>query len=117
MIEQQRGRIVCIASITATNPLPTSVVYSSTKFAVNGFMDCLHDELSMTDKDEFIKLTTVFPDFMNTRKELSDVLDEIDYVFPRLTPEKVADETVKGMLINKRKITVSEIGTLYFILR
>lgn len=117
MVNQKWGRIIAVCSVTAINPMPSSVVYSSTKFGVNGFMECLHDELSMTDKDEFIKLTTVYPDFINTRRELSDVLDKINYFFPRLTSERVADEAVNGMLMDKRKVIVCDINYLYLLLR
>lgn len=117
MIKQKRGKIIAVASTTAFNPIPSAVVYSSTKFGIDGFMECLSYELAMTDKDEFIQLTTVFPDFMNTRKELSDVLDQIDYIFPRLTPERVADEAVKGMQAGKSKIIVSDIKFMIRLVR
>lgn len=117
MIEQKRGKILSVSSITALQTMPSCAVYASTKFAVKGFMECLHDELCVVDRDEFITLTTVYPDFMNTRKELSDVLDEVDFIFPRLAPERVADEGIRGLLTNKKTVFCSDIKHLHFLMR
>lgn len=117
MIERKRGRIVSISSITAINTIPSAVVYSATKWGVDGFMSCLYDELSLYDLDEYIKLTTVYPDFTNTRKELAETLDQIKHIIPRLSPTRVADETVRGMLANKRQIYVSDITLAHLMLR
>lgn len=69
-------------------------------------MGALFDELCMDDADEFIKTTTVYPAFINTRRELSDLLDKTKEIAPRMTPTFVADAVVKGMLLNKRDITL-----------
>ena len=69
-------------------------------------MWALHDELCIDDSDKFIKTTTVYPWFINTRKELSDHLDSKNEMAPRMSAEYVADEVVKGMLLNKSDITL-----------
>jgi short-subunit dehydrogenase len=114
MIERRRGRIVSISSVTAHNPLPFSVAYSATKWGLHGFMTCLRRELLSNDQ-EFIKLTTIFPDFINTRKELSDVLDLIGLRTPRESPEYVADEAVKGVLNNMTDVIVSRVKAGVFV--
>lgn len=106
MIERKRGQIVAIASITAKMSLPLGITYSTTKAAVKNFMECLQEELYCYGHENFVKLTTVFPGFIATRKELTDVLDKTFELTVRLSPPEVADQIVKGMLANKRDITL-----------
>jgi all-trans-retinol dehydrogenase (NAD+) len=109
MIERKGGRIVAIASISAKLSLPLGITYSSTKYGVHGLMEALYDELCMDDYDEFIKLSTIFPYFVNTRKELGDILDSMEDQTPRLTPEFTADEIVKGVMANRRNIVITPV--------
>lgn len=106
MIEKKRGHIVAIASLGGKITFPLACAYCATKFGVKGFMSALFDEFCVDNTDQFVKLTTVFPAFINTRKELSDLLDQTDEIAPRLTPKYVADEIVKGILIEKSDITL-----------
>lgn len=106
MVERKRGKIVAIASMSAKLPMPLGVIYSTTKAAIKSLMNNLYEELHCYGDAKYIKLTTVFPGFIATRKELTDFLDKTVELAPRLSPEEVADETVKGMLSNKRDITL-----------
>jgi hypothetical protein len=56
------------------------------------------------DHDEFIHTTCVFPHFIDTRKELSDILDQMDGVGPRMSPSYVANEIVEAIKSNKKSI-------------
>lgn len=51
------------------------------------------------------KIMVFFKGFMNTRKDLIDLLDEMKDVIPRLSPEEGADRIIKAMLLNKRDIS------------
>jgi short chain dehydrogenase len=106
MIERKRGHIVGIASLGGKITFPLAIGYCATKFGVKGFMGALYDELCITKVDDFIKVTTVFPAFINTRKELGEILDQTKEVTPRMSPEYVADEVVKGILLNKIDVTL-----------
>jgi all-trans-retinol dehydrogenase (NAD+) len=106
MIERKRGHIVAISSVSGKITFPPAITYCASKFGVRGFMSALYDELCLKDHDEFIKLTTVYPAFINTRKELSDLLDGSNEITPRMTPEYVADEVVKAMLLNQSDVTL-----------
>jgi short-subunit dehydrogenase len=106
MIERKRGHIVGISSIAGKTTFPCAIAYCSTKHGVTGFMNALYDELCAFDDDEYVKCTTVFPNFINTRKELGDILDKLVEFIPRMTPEYVAEEVVKAMLTNKREINL-----------
>jgi all-trans-retinol dehydrogenase (NAD+) len=107
MIQKKKGKIVAIASFFARVTSPLATVYSATKFGVDGFMDALYDDLCMDDNDEHIKLTTAYPYFINTRKELGDLVDKLEVILPRMMPEYVADKVVEAVLMRKRKITIS----------
>lgn len=107
MIERRRGFIVAIASMIVQVTAPLATIYAATKYGVDGFMESLFDELCLDDYDHFIKLSTVYPYFIRTRKELTDVIDEIGDLFPGMTPEFVADQAVRGVLMNKRNIIVA----------
>ncbi|CAO1419751.1 unnamed protein product [Diamesa serratosioi] len=104
MIERKRGHICAISSISAKATFPNATVYCATKYAVDGFMNALFDELCADDYDEFIKLTTIFPYFINTRKQLTDVLDVIGAkeFTPRVMPKDAANQIVESIMLNKR---------------
>lgn len=108
MIERKRGHICAISSLSAKVTFPNGTAYCATKYAVDGFMNSLFDELCADDHDEFIKLTTVFPFFINTRKQLTDVLDVIstkEYT-PRVIPKDAANQIVESIMLDKRSAFV-----------
>lgn len=106
MIERKRGHIVGLSSLAGKIALPLGISYTATKFGVRGFMSALYDELCAFDHDEYVKVTTVYPSFVNTRKALGDVLDNTNEMTPRMPPEYVADKIVDGILRNKRDVTL-----------
>lgn len=106
MIERKRGHIIAISSLGGKVSFPLAVAYVSTKFGVDGFMSALFDELCLYNHEKFIKTTTVFPGFINTRKELGNILDEVGEIAPRMSSEYVADVIVKGILVNKKSLVI-----------
>lgn len=117
MIERKRGHIVGLSSLAGKISLPLGVAYSATKFGVRGFMAALFDELCAFDHDEYVKVTAVFPSFVNTRKELGDVLDHLNEITPRMPPDYVADKIVDGILRNKRDVTLPAGSNLLTLLK
>jgi short-subunit dehydrogenase len=117
MMERKRGRIMSICSVGAVITVPALNVYCATKFGLNGFMQGLGDELLVEDPDNHIKLTTVYPDIINTRKEAMDLIDKMNHFIPKLAPERVADEAVSGMLMRKEQVFVSNTLSLIFAMR
>lgn len=78
MIAKRRGHIVAIASMIAFYPTSRAVAYTTTKFAVKGFMEALNQEIR--EERYGIKTSTIFPHFVNTRKEMIEyVRDTIGY--------------------------------------
>lgn len=117
MIERRYGKIVSICSAVTLNPLPSAVVYTATKYGVKGFMNTLYDELCINDYDKFINLTTVYPDFMNTRKDLTDVLEKIKHIPLLITPARVADESIMAMKKRMRDAHVLDNYFTYFMVK
>jgi all-trans-retinol dehydrogenase (NAD+) len=72
MIKNRRGHIVAISSAAGITPGMRSITYSASKWGVRGMMMALQDELELDGLDDCIHTTTIFPWFINTRKELED---------------------------------------------
>lgn len=106
MIRRKRGKIVSISSMAAKVTMPVLSVYSATKYGVDGFMESMFDELCIDGYDEFIKLTTVYPYFILTNRDVENFLNKLKDPYPRNLPEKVAQKTVEGVLQRKRKIYI-----------
>lgn len=74
MIARKSGHIVAISSVMGYESTCRAICYAATKFAIRGLMDGLYD-LSRLDELN-IKVTTVFPPLVNTRKEFIDLFNE-----------------------------------------
>uniref|UniRef100_A0A4Y0BK46 Short-chain dehydrogenase/reductase 3 n=1 Tax=Anopheles funestus TaxID=62324 RepID=A0A4Y0BK46_ANOFN len=100
MKQRQRGYILAVSSILGCIPMPRTISYVATKFAVRGMMQALEREIAIDGFKETIFPATLFPTFIATRKELVDMLNELslDEKLTILTPEAVADTAVEGML-------------------
>lgn len=48
--------------------------YTTTKYAMRGFMEELRDEIRIAGMSKWVKTTTIFPFQLNTRKELVDAV-------------------------------------------
>lgn len=108
MIERKRGHICAICSLSAKVTFPNGTAYCATKWGVDGFMNSLYDEICADDYDEFIKLTTVYPFFINTRKQVTDLLETITTkeVTPIVSPKDAANQIVQSILLEKRNAVV-----------
>ena len=62
MIERRRGAIIFVASVAGSIGLPTSPIYSASKFGLRGFADGLRREVARRD----ISVTVVSPGFIQT---------------------------------------------------
>lgn len=85
-------------------------------FHFNDPVNALYDELCVFDHDDIVKLTTVYPSFINTRKELGDILDKVEEFTPRMTPEFVAGEIVNAVERNKRDLNLPFVGCAIHLL-
>lgn len=80
-------------------------------------VNALYDELCAFDHDHFVNVTTVYPSFINTRKELGEILDKVEEFTPRMAPEYVADEIVKAVKRNKRELDLPFGSGLFSLLK
>nr|XP_029723095.1 estradiol 17-beta-dehydrogenase 11-like [Aedes albopictus] len=106
MYVRQRGHIVTISSAAAYLSLGLMRHYTTTKYAMRGFMEELRDEIRLAGQSKWVKTTTIFPFQLNTRKELvTAVLNCREYFskLPVVDPMVAAQSIVRSIRINKRK--------------
>lgn len=134
MIRQRRGHIVGVASGFGLYPCGRGVTYTTSKFAVRGFMMSLNEELCYNNQSAYIKTTTIYPLFMATREELTDTwrklrcvlasvalpisrvidclvpipqsLSRMDELYLLLTPEWSAKVAIDGIRSNCEHLTI-----------
>jgi short-subunit dehydrogenase len=115
MVTRKRGNVVAICSLSAKVTVPCAVAYCSTKFGLDGFMEALYDEICFL-KQDFIKLTTVYPSYMNTSTNLEKVYRKIGNVH-FIKTENAANLIVKAMLVDKRKIYIPQVAKLTMLIK
>lgn len=76
MIERRRGHIVAMCSTAGLTGLPEGVLYATTKFGLKGFMESLALQFYVDGISDFIKTTTIFPYFVNTRPFIANVVSQ-----------------------------------------
>ncbi|KAL7026870.1 hypothetical protein ACKWTF_005211 [Chironomus riparius] len=104
MIEQKRGHILGICSSAGRHTLPLSVAYCASKFGTTGFYRSLYADLCMYEYNRFIKVTSAYPGFINTRNDLEKFLDDTSELIPRIEPDYAAEKIVNAMLFEKQEI-------------
>lgn len=102
MIERKRGHILTVASMCSFHPSPYAALYTGTKYFQRGFIDALREQIRQDKLSEYIKLTSIYPYFVATRKDLMDVAD---LRFPPITPEHVGHAAVDSLLRNKNSVS------------
>lgn len=75
MITRRSGLIVGISSMIAFYPVTMAVTYTTSKFAVKGFMDALNQE--SRQENWGVRTLTIFPHMCNTRKEVMDYVKKV----------------------------------------
>lgn len=103
MIDRGRGHIVAISSISALHAMPGAIIYSSTKYAVTGFMRALSEEVRQDGFSEYVKFTCVYPYFIPTRKDLTEAAN---LRFPAVSVEYVTRQIVKAIRTNKSDVVI-----------
>ena len=105
MIERSRGHIVNIASVAGKTAVPFNVIYSSSKHALVGFSWSLREEL----KPQGIGVSVVCPGFVSEAGMFADWSGSKNPpgMVQAVTPQKVADETIKAIEKNKAEVIVA----------
>ncbi|XP_053697283.1 estradiol 17-beta-dehydrogenase 11-like [Sabethes cyaneus] len=120
MYVRQKGHIVTIASAAAYLPVGLMRHYSTTKYAMKGFMEELRDEIKLAGHTKYIKTTTIFPFQLNTRRELVDAVLKMPFFsrLPVIDPDQAARSIVRSIRCNRRKAFAPDwfgVGLLTFI--
>jgi len=83
MIERQSGTVINISSLSGRNASAESGMYCASKYALNGFGECMFEDL----RDRGIKVSTIMPGFVVT-----DLTRDLDMDTQRMIrPEDIAD--------------------------
>ena len=93
----RNGVFVITISAMGKMAMPGFTLYSSTKFALNGFQEAVRME-----KEDNIQLTCIYP--VSTDTAFFDSPAEIERPWPVQTPEHVAAKTVKGIEKGKKRV-------------
>lgn len=83
--------------------MPGAVIYTSTKFAVQGFLQALYEELRQEGYGDVVHCTIVHPYFVSTR---NDLMAAVNLRFPAITINETANETVNAMLRNEQQVAI-----------
>lgn len=83
MKEQKSGHIVTISSLAAITGIPYNINYTTTKFAVRGFMESLAIDLYHQGYGNLINTTVVYPAIISTNDEVLRMFDLICNVFSK----------------------------------
>lgn len=100
MINAGKGHIVTVASLAGHSGTNKMVDYCASKFANIGMDEAMKVELMVQGLDAEISTTVVCPYYISTG--MFQGVQSL--VVPILEPEFVADETVKGILMNKPEV-------------
>jgi len=90
MLERRSGHIVVVSSVDGKKGLPMDAAYVASKFAVNGFMDVLRQELRGTG----VWATTVCPARVDTQMIASL---RVPMISAKIPPQRVARAVVRSL--------------------
>ncbi|XP_058834780.1 estradiol 17-beta-dehydrogenase 11-like isoform X1 [Topomyia yanbarensis] len=106
MAFRRKGHIISIASASSYLPVGRLCSYVASKYGVRGLMEAFNDELYFDGLHEEVFTTTVYPTFMNTRKDLINTLNTINILkrVPIISAKTIARTTVNAMLRNEQHV-------------
>jgi NAD(P)-dependent dehydrogenase (short-subunit alcohol dehydrogenase family) len=109
MLERRSGHIVAVSSVDGKKGLPPDTAYVSSKFALNGFMDVLRQELY----DTGVHASTILPARVDTPM-VQDL--RLPFVSPRIPPERVARAILRAVRAKRAEVVVPYVGPMALIL-
>ncbi|CAK9808916.1 Epidermal retinol dehydrogenase 2 [Anthophora quadrimaculata] len=105
MIHNRRGHIVCLSSMCGIYGVSQKVVYCSSKFAVRGLMEALHEELRLDSQLTNVRFTTIYPFYVDTGLA-RDPKYRFPFIFGILSPEYTAGEIIKAIRRNYTEYSI-----------
>lgn len=101
MLERNHGQIVAISSMSSMSGLSGISTYTAAKWATNGMMESLHNELRALKSA--VVSTTVCPYFIETNPEISK---HLELRLPEMPTSFVGEIVMNGILENRRIFSV-----------
>ncbi|KAL0124663.1 hypothetical protein PUN28_006493 [Cardiocondyla obscurior] len=105
MLMKGRGHIVAISSMCGIYGVPQKVAYCSSKFAIRGLMEALHEEVRLHERKPNIHFTTIYPFYVDTGLA-KDPKYRFPYLFGAVTPEYAAKEIIKAIRKNYTEYSI-----------
>ncbi|MBD3194840.1 MAG: SDR family NAD(P)-dependent oxidoreductase [Candidatus Lokiarchaeota archaeon] len=105
MKEQNQGHVITISSLAGIVPETYSSIYTATKFALRG----LDWTLALELKEYDIKVSTIFPDSVDTpmlEYEAKHGGSPLTFLHDPVPPEEVAEGVLKAILKDKIEVCV-----------
>jgi 2-dehydro-3-deoxy-L-rhamnonate dehydrogenase (NAD+) len=105
MVQQRQGSIICIVSIGGITALADSSLYSSSKFAMRGFLTAFHEEL----KNSGVKVSGIYPAAVDTPMLLHEAMNGgsvLNWLNEVQSPKAVATAVLKGIQTGAMEIYV-----------
>jgi all-trans-retinol dehydrogenase (NAD+) len=113
LVERPEAHLVNIASAAAFTGLPFGATYAASKWAVLGFSESIRLEL-LEQGRRHVRVTTVCPGYVGTGMFEGARALRLTRI---LTPERVADLTVRAVLANREMVMAPWVVALGPVLR
>ncbi|XP_014486254.1 PREDICTED: short-chain dehydrogenase/reductase family 16C member 6-like [Dinoponera quadriceps] len=105
MLQRGSGHIVAMSSMCGIYGVSHKVAYCSSKFAVRGLMEALHEEIRLNERKPNIHFTTIYPFYIDTGLA-RDPKYRFPYIFGAVTAEYAAREVIKAIRRNYTEHTI-----------
>lgn len=126
MLTKRDGHIVTIASVAGFTVAPQLTDYCASKYGAIGFNECLDAELNYGTYDSLtgpsgqatserdrershVDTTVVCPYFVHTTGLFRGCRSTEPFLFPEITAQLVASETVRGVITRRKTVYVPPI--------
>ncbi len=113
-LQKTRGQFVVLGSVAGHVPSPVTSAYSMSKFAVRGFTESIHDELSSLG----VSVTLVSPGFVDSeirrvdRGQVRETAPDPVPAWLRMPTDRAARIIVRAIQRRRREVVVTTHGKL-----
>ncbi|CAG0890586.1 unnamed protein product [Darwinula stevensoni] len=113
MLEMKKGHVIAMSSAAGVQGAAFIVPYSSSKFAVTGLMDSLHEEVRYSHSNSNVKFTTVHPFIVSTGLVQAPRI-RFNSLTPITSPKKAVETIIDGVLRDREVIFVPSYGEILY---
>jgi NAD(P)-dependent dehydrogenase (short-subunit alcohol dehydrogenase family) len=109
MIQRKSGHIVAVSSVDGKKGLPPDGVYVASKFAVNGLLEIIRQELRGTG----VCVTTVLPGRVDTPM-IQNL--RVPWISPKISTERVARAVIRAIRRRRAEVVIPFLGPKLLII-